>query len=109
LSSKSRQIRPIVERDSPDFLAIDARDQWVALAGLDSSVATSTSSTFSSVIEGGRPGRSSSTSPSRRDSTNRRRHLPTVACVTCNVAATSLFVAPDSAHAKTILARNASA
>ena len=42
---KSFQIRPIVERDSPDFLAIDARDQWVALAGFDSNVATSTSST----------------------------------------------------------------
>jgi hypothetical protein len=48
LSSKSRQIRPIVERDSPDRLAIDARDQCVALAGLDSSVATNTSSIWSS-------------------------------------------------------------
>src|SRR5262245_12557244 len=49
LSSKSRQILPIVDRDRPDALAIDARDQWVALAGFDSSVATSTSSTLSRV------------------------------------------------------------
>jgi hypothetical protein len=56
LSSKSFQIRPIVERDSPDLLAIDARDQWVALAGFNSNVATTTSSTRSSVIETGRPG-----------------------------------------------------
>ena len=55
--------------------AIDARDQCVALAGVCSSVATTTSSTWSSVIDGGRPGRSSSTSPSSRRARNRRAPL----------------------------------
>src|SRR4051812_22139466 len=56
LSSKSRQIRPIVDLDKPERCAIDARDQWVALAGICSNVATTTSSTRSSVIDAGRPG-----------------------------------------------------
>ena len=42
---KSFQILPIVDSDSPDFFAIDVRDQWVAFFGFDSNVATSTSST----------------------------------------------------------------
>jgi hypothetical protein len=45
LRPKSRQIRPIVDLLSPDFFAIDVRDQWVAFFGLDSDVATTTSST----------------------------------------------------------------
>jgi hypothetical protein len=45
LSPKSRQIRPIVERLSPDRSAIDARDQCVAFGGLCSSVAVITCST----------------------------------------------------------------
>ena len=36
----ARQIRPTVDFDSPDSLAIDARDQWVASAGVRSNVAT---------------------------------------------------------------------
>jgi hypothetical protein len=47
LRPKSFQIRPIVDRDNPDMAAIDARDQCVALRGLDSNVATITSSTWS--------------------------------------------------------------
>ena len=39
------QIRPIVDSDNPDRLAIDDRDQCVAFFGVDSRVATSTSST----------------------------------------------------------------
>ena len=42
---KSRQIRPIVDLLSPVRSAIFARDQWVAFFGVDSSVATTTSST----------------------------------------------------------------
>ena len=30
----NRQIRPTVDFDSPDLRAIEARDQWVAAAGL---------------------------------------------------------------------------
>src|SRR5665648_691427 len=47
LRPKSFQIRPIVDFDSPDFFAIDVRDQWVASFGVDSNVDTSTSSTWS--------------------------------------------------------------
>lgn len=66
------QIRSI----EPDRLAINARDQCVALAGVDSRVATTTtSSTCSGVIVAGRPGRGSSTNPSRRASANRLRPL----------------------------------
>jgi hypothetical protein len=45
LSSNVRQIRPIGDFDKPLRCAIDARVQCVALAGVDSNVATSTSST----------------------------------------------------------------
>ena len=108
LSSNARQIRPIVDLLNPDRLAINARDQCVALSGTDSRVATTTSSTCSAVIDAGRPGRGSSTNPSSRDSTNRRRHLPTVGCDTRSRAATSLLDRP-SAQANTIRDRNASA
>jgi hypothetical protein len=73
-----RAHRPIVDFDRPDVRAIDARDQCVALVGVSSNVDTTTCSTWSRVIDGGRPGRSSSTRPSRRSATNRERHLPTV-------------------------------
>jgi hypothetical protein len=109
LRSKRRQIRPIVDLDRPDFSAIDARDQCVASFGVSSSVAAITSSTLSSRIDGGRPGRGSSVTPSNRLSTNRRRHLATVCSITRNSAATALFVAPGAAQAKMIRARNANA
>jgi hypothetical protein len=48
---------PMLDFDSPERPAIFARDQWVAFTGVDSSVATTTSSTCSAVIETGRPGR----------------------------------------------------
>src|SRR5664280_563917 len=108
LRPKSFQIRPIVEAESPDFFAIEVRDQWVASFGVDSNVATSTSSTWSNVIDAGLPGRSSSTSPSSRSAMNRERHLPTVTAAQPNSAATVLLSAP-SAHARTIFDRKASA
>src|SRR5512132_993910 len=108
LSPNRRQIRPIVDLLNPDRSAIEFRDQWVASLGVSSSVATTTCSTCSTVIDGGRPGRGSSTSPSSRRCTNRPRHLPTVAGCTPNSAATCLFGVP-SAHASTILQRCASA
>jgi hypothetical protein len=67
-----------------------------------------TSSTLSSRIDGGRPGRGSSTRPSRRLARNRRRHRATVFSVTRSSAATFLLSLP-SAQASTILARSASA
>ena len=45
LSSNARQIRPIVDSTARTASAIDARDQCVAFAGVDSRVATTTSST----------------------------------------------------------------
>jgi hypothetical protein len=64
--------------------------------------------TLSSRIDGGRPGRGSSASPSSRRAANLPRHLLTVAGSTRRPAAACLFVAP-SAQASTILARSASA
>jgi hypothetical protein len=45
LSSKAFQIRPIVVLDTPDRLAIDARDQCVAFLGVSSNVAITIAST----------------------------------------------------------------
>ena len=108
LSSKAFQIRPIVVLDNPERLAIDARDQCVAFIGVSSNVATTTCSTCSMLIEGGRPGRGSSTSPSRRSATNRRRHFPTVASAQFSCAATPLLSVPF-AQESTILDRSANA
>src|SRR2546421_10083274 len=99
-------MRPIVDFDSPDLAAIDVRDQWVAFFGVSSSVATTTASTWSMVIDAGLPGRSSSTSPSRRAAPNLARHLPTVTGAHPNCAATPLFFNPR-AHAHTNVPRNA--
>jgi len=87
-------------------LAIEVLDQCVAFGGVCSNVAITTSSTWSSRIEGGRPGRGSSTRPARRCSTNRRRQRATVLGVTRRSAATCLFESP-AAQASTILDRNA--
>jgi hypothetical protein len=57
LRSNFRQIRPIVDGDSPARCAIDVRDQCVASVGVASSVAVRTCSTWSNRIDGGRPGR----------------------------------------------------
>src|ERR1700735_754367 len=107
-NSNAFQIRPIVDGDSPLRSAILARDQCVAFFGVDSNVATTTSSTCVAVTVGGRPGRGSSTNPSRRDSTNLVRHLPTVAGDTASRIATSLFERP-AAQPRTIRDRNAKA
>ena len=103
-----RQIRPTVDSGRPLRRAIEARDQCVASFGLSSRVATMTSSTLSSKIDGGRPGRGSSARPSSRSSMNLRRHRVTVPGVTRRSAATCLFGVP-CAQASTILARSASA
>src|SRR5207248_4998890 len=107
LNSNLRQIRPMVDLDNPERSAIDVRDQCVAFFGVSSSVAVITSSTVSSRIDGGRPGRGSSTRPSRRFSTNRRRHLFTVFGTTRRSAATCLLVTAGSADDSTLRARHA--
>src|SRR5882762_7799890 len=91
LSPKLFQIRQIVDLDKPVSVAIDARDQCVALAGVASKVLTITSSIRSSSIARGAPGRGSSARPSRRLSKNRVRHVVTVWGHTPNSAATSVF------------------
>ncbi len=108
LSPTSRQIRPTVDLLSPDRAAIDARDQCVAFDGISSRVATITNSTWSTVIEGWRPGRSSSASPSRRCWASRVRHFVTMSVLTDNFSAISLLGSP-SAHANTIRQRIATA
>ena len=96
----------MVDFDSPVRAAIEARDQCVSLPGADSSVATITSSTWSSRIDGGRPGRGSSCRPSSRLAMNRARHRSTVDSSTPRSAAACLFV-PPSAQRSTIFARSA--
>ena len=93
----------------PVALAIDRVDQWLSwLGGGSSRVLVITSSTCSSAIVRGRPGRSSSDSPASRLATNRPRHLVTVCGQIPSRSATSLLVTP-SAHASTIRARSAKA
>ena len=107
-SSNAFQIRPIVDFDRPERSAIFARDQCVAFFGVDSNVATTTSSTCSAVIVGGRPARGSSTRPSRRSATKRARHLLTVFVEQCTRSATALLSRP-SPQPRTIRDRNANA
>ena len=71
-------LRRTVVCDSPLSRAIERSDQWVASAGVVSSVRSMIAATFSSVSVRGRPGRGSSESPSLRSFRKRRRHLPTV-------------------------------
>src|SRR6266496_2906280 len=89
LSRNAFQIRPTVDFDSPERLAIDARDQCVASLGVSSKVATTTASTC----------------PANRPVMNLARHLVTVWGQTPSFAATALFVEPY-AQARTIPHRN---
>src|SRR6267378_2087996 len=73
---------------------------WVACDGGPSRVRVMRSTTISSVTVRGAPGRGSSTSPSRRRTQKRSRHLPTLLLDTCRRAATVPFGRP-SAHANT--------
>src|SRR6476469_5880201 len=98
----------MVDLDNPVSAAIEARDQWVASLGSRSNVATTTDSTCSSVIVRGPPGRGSSTKPSSRRSTNRRRQTPTVCGQTPTSAATCLLGLP-AAQPNTIRHRCANA
>ncbi len=102
---KARQIRPTALDDSSSCFASMRELQWVLALGCSCNVASTTRSTSSSVTDRGRPTRGSSQSPSRRKSTKRWRHLPTVGCDKPRFSATSMLFAP-SAQASTILARS---
>ena len=109
LEPERRQIREIADCDIPVAAAIDRVDQCVSSPGPRSSrVLVITSSTCSSVIFRGAPGRGSSPRPSSREARNRPRHLRTVSRDTFSSAATAVTDLP-SAQASTILDRNASA
>ena len=66
-------------------------DQCVAPSGISSSVRTTTSSTWASVMVRGTPGRGSSPSPSSRRARKRARHLVTVPRFTRSRAATAML------------------
>src|SRR6266508_2970153 len=101
LSRNAFQIRPTVDRDSPELFAIDARDQCVAFTGVFSKVSTTTCSTCSSVIFRGTPGRGSPPKPLNRAQTTPDRHLPTIGRNTPHRATTAVLDNP-SAHTNKI-------
>ncbi len=101
---KARQIRCTLVGEIPTRFASARLDQWVVPSGTSSSVRTTTSSTWASVIMRGTPGLGSSLSPANRSRTNRLRHRPTVSRVIPISAATALFVVL-SAHLNTMRAR----
>ena len=103
-SPKARHTRETVDCDIPRCAAIDRVDQWVAVFGADSRVSVISRSTSASDTVRGRPGRGSSTSPSRRASTKRLRQRATVFRSSSSRAAISVFE-PPSAAASTIRLR----
>ena len=103
----ARQIRATADCVNPSSAARERVDQCVASFGVDSNVVVITASTRSSLTVRGRPGRGSSSSPSRRSATNRFRHFRTVPTVTDSRRATSELDNP-SAHTSTIRDRCAS-
>ena len=107
-SPNARQIRCTADCVSPTSAAIERVDQCVASLGALSRVLVITSSTCASVTVRGRPGRGSSTRPSSRSASNRRRHFATVLRCTPRRSATSPVRSP-SATSNTILDRCASA
>src|SRR5215831_10316540 len=100
-------MRCTLETDRPEACAINRVLQWVAVAGIVSSVAVTTSVTLSSPILRGAPGRGSSLSPSIRLVANRARQVATVTRVVLNRLAIARFVMPLAASS-TIDARIAS-
>ena len=102
---KTLQILPIVKADSPGAQAILARNQCVAPWGVDSRASMMTRSTRSIPITGGL---GTSTSPSRRCSTNLSRHLRTVGTDIPTPRATSALDAPVE-HSSTMRHLSASA
>ena len=96
LHAEGRPYPPDRRVRQPALRAIERSDQWVASAGVVSSVRSMTAATFSSESVRGRPGRGSSDSPSMRSFRKRRRHLPTVCSCTPISGATALLVRPSA-------------
>jgi hypothetical protein len=112
LRPDARQIRETAVWFSPVSAAIVRVDQCVSWPRpFCVSVLVITTSTCSSVILRGAPGRGASARPSSRLSRNRDRHLRVISRDTPNRAATAVTgsVPAFSAQASTILARSASA
>src|SRR6266851_5710413 len=105
-SPNARQIRSTLDGEMPARAASSRFDQCVAPSGSSSSVRTTTSSTWASVMVRGTPGRGSSDSPSSRSRRKRARHLLTVLRLTPSRAATARLL-PPCAQASTIRARRA--
>ena len=97
-------MRCTVDLDNLVCWAICRIVQCVPSLGFVSSVLRTNCATRSSLIGRGRPGRNSSCKPQTSCSTNRRRHLPTVALVNPNWRAICMFVLPEALN-KIILAR----
>jgi hypothetical protein len=97
-SPRAFQIRCTVLRLTPACLAIDLVLQWVSPLGLECSVASTISSTFSAGIDGFGP-RPLRTSPSlaRPSSANRFRQARTVTVVTPTSAAIRALATPSAA------------
>ena len=96
--------RPTVLLETPQRSDIERTVQWVAFGGGDRSAALMTSATRSSSWVRGRPGRSSSCSPSKPRSRKRLRHLPTVGRLSPRRRAMEALDSPW-APARTICAR----
>jgi len=108
---KARQIRDTDDCDSPVSPAIDRVVQCVSCPRPFSvSTRVTTTSTCSSVIFRGAPGRAASASPSSLPVMNRTRHLRTDSRDTPVRAATAVSgeTPPSSAQASTIRARRTS-
>jgi hypothetical protein len=101
-------MRPTVVWLKPQRLAIARVLQCVASAGVLSKVSRTTRSICASLTRRGAPGRGSSSNPSSRRSTKRRRHLPTVCLAMLSLYATTVFGLP-AADSSTIRERWASA
>jgi hypothetical protein len=107
-SENAFQMRCTVDGASPDTLAMPRELQCVRPVGSVSSVAVTTSATFSSLTVRGAPGRGSSSKPSRRCAANRLRQAATVTRVMLSRSAIAMLLVP-SAVSSTISARRASA
>src|SRR5215471_18228469 len=106
--AKARQIRFTLLRLSPLALAIDRVLQCVASRGIVSNVIVNTRSTSRSLNRRPVPGRGSSSHPSSRLATKRRRHLPTVCGATFSSPLIRWLLLPV-AHSSTIRDRCAKA
>src|SRR5262245_960814 len=103
---KARQIRLTGLWLRPHGRALARGLPCVAARGAVAKVNVTTRATAASVTVRGAPGRGSSSNPSSRRVTKRRRHFPTVGWVTRSSRATAVWVFP-AAHPRITRARKA--